>query len=366
MRQLFSIFLIPYCLSRSHCVVTTSAVQTQVFTCLRNWVAAEEIQPSDVASTPLFAYAFEALASEQLFDSAVDVICELIHETQEIDDNMSVIELIVARVISLKGELAKHKEDPDTIKGYARIFAEAGETYRMLILQHTEAFYPIVEAIGECSAHPDLDVVPVTFPFWTRLAQTINQKTSVPPPIVDAYRSLMQVIVQHLHYPPDSTPLVGQEADDFRSFRHTMGDTLKDCCIVLRTETCLLATHEVLVAALARGTSWQEVEAPLFALRSMGAELDVDDNVAVPKIMDTLPTLPDHPRVRYAALLIIARYTEWVDTHPTYVTFLLQYISAGFESKDPDVSGAAGQALRYLCRDCKQVRDAPYRLFSAC
>ncbi|KII93873.1 hypothetical protein PLICRDRAFT_99710 [Plicaturopsis crispa FD-325 SS-3] len=335
----------------------THDVQEQVFGCLRSWLVAGEVSTTDLAETPLFAYAFEALASDDLFDAAVDVICELIHETQEIDDNMPVIQLIVPRIIALKPNLATLKDDADKIKGYAKIFAEAGETYRMLLLQHTETFFPIVEAIGECSAYPDLDIVPITFPFWMRLAQNIGKKPSVSPLFVDAYKALMAVIIRHLHFPAESNALTGQEADDFRSFRHVMGDTLKDCCFVLGTDVCLLATYQMIATALSRSQeniSWQEIEAPLFALRSMGAELDPADNNGVPKIMDLIPSLPNHPRVRYAALLIISRYTAWINTHPEYIQYQLQYISSGFDDPDTEVCAAAGQALKYLCQDCKQ------------
>ncbi|KAJ7596941.1 armadillo-type protein [Mycena floridula] len=332
------------------------AVQNQVFHCLGSWLEANEIKVSELAESALFSYMFDALASDVLFDAAVDAICDLIRETQEIDDNMSVIQLIVPRLIALRPQLVKDSSDADKIKGYARIFSEAGETYRMLILQHTEVFFPLVEAIGECSAYPDLDIVPITFPFWMRLAQNLSRKSNVPELLVGAYRSLMTVIVRHLHFPPDTTPLIGQEAEDFRSFRHVMGDTLKDCCLVLRTDHCILATYELVTVALSRPgiVSWQEVEAPLFALRSMGAEVDLKDNNAVPKIMDLIPRLPEHPRVRYAALLIISRYSEWINLHPEYISFQLQYISAGFESPDSEVSAAAGQALKYLCQDCKR------------
>ena len=312
-----------------------------------------------LAETPLFAFTFEALASDDLFDAAVDVICELIHETQEIEDNMPVIELIVPRVTALKPLLHEQRDDPEKIKGYARIFAEAGETYRLLVLQHTETFFPIVEAIGECSAYSDLDIVPITFPFWMRLAQNIGKKPSVSPLFLDAYRTLMGVIVGHLHFPTDITAMTPQEADNFRSFRHVMGDTLKDCCFVLGTNSCLLATYSMITTALSRSPdalSWQEIEAPLFAMRSMGAEIDPNDDDAVPKIMDLIPSLPNHPRVRYAATLIIARYTEWINLHPDYIQYQLQYISASFEDSDTEVSGAAGNALKYLCQDCKQVR----------
>ncbi|KAF8898840.1 armadillo-type protein [Infundibulicybe gibba] len=335
----------------------THAVQTQIFNCLLSWLKAGEISTTDLAETVLFPYAFEALASDELFDIAVDVISELIHETQEVDENMGVIQLIVPRIIALKPQLLKYQDEPEKIKGYAHIFAEAGETYRVLLLQHPETFFPIVEAIGECSAYHDLDIVPITFPFWMRLAQNIGKKAAVSPLFLDAYRALMGVIIRHLHFPKDPNALTGQEADNFRSFRHVMGDTLKDCCFVLRTDTCLLAAYQMITTALSRGaeaTTWQEIEAPLFAMRSMGAEVDPNDDGAVPKIMDLIPLLPSHPRVRYAALLIVSRYSEWINLHPQYISFQLQYISAGFEDLDPEVCAAAGQALKYLCQDCKQ------------
>lgn len=338
----------------------TFAVRKQILECLRTWIIAGETDLKSFCESPLFDHTFEYLASEELFDSAVDVICELIHETQEIDDNMPVIERIVPRVIALMPKLEEHKDDPDKIRGFTRIFAEAGETYRLLIVRHIETFYPIVEAIGTCSAYPDLDIVPITFPFWMRLAQTIGKKHLVEPSLIKAYEALTNVIIRHLHFPPDITTMTGQEAESFRSFRHVMGDTLKDCCLVLGADACLLNAYNLVTAALSKGsavTPWQEIEAPLFAMRSMGAEVDPSDDSTVPKIMDLIPSLPTHPKVRYAALLIVSRYTEWTNRHPDYISFHLQYISQGFEDPDTEVNAAAGQALKHLCQDGKQVKS---------
>lgn len=312
---------------------------------------------TDVAESPIFEFCFQALASDLLFESATNAVCDLIHETQELDENMAVIERIVPKVIALKAALSAVEDDSERMRGYARIFSEAGETYRLLILQHTESFFPIVEAIGQCSAFHDLDIVPITFPFWMRLAQSIGKRASIPPPLRDAYKSLVTVMINHLHFPSDSASLTTQEVEDFRSFRHVMGDTLKDCCYVLGAEQCLMETLQLVQAALAQGpnTPWQKVEAPLFAMRSMGAEVNAKDEHTVPMIMQLIPTLPTHTRIRYAALLIISRYTEWINAHPDYIGPSLQYISAGFEDADQDVIGAAGQALKYLCQDCKRV-----------
>ena len=343
----------------------TMIVQAEIFRCLSSWLTAGEINASSLASTPLLGYAFEALVSDDLFDVAVNVVCDTIHETQEVDENREVIGTIVPRVIALEPLLATWAEDSDKIRGLARIFAEAGEAYRGLILHHPDDFFPLVKAIGRCSAHPDLDVVPITFPFWMRLAQSIGKKPSVSPLFNEAYQSLMSIIVQHLHFPVTPISQTSQEAENFRHFRHVMGDTLKDCCVVLGTDACLMTAYGLVTTALSRDLamlSWQEVEAPLFSMRSMGAEVDPDDENVVPKIMDLVPNLPSHPRIQYATLLLIARYTEWTNKHPEYLPQQLQYVSAGFDSPEEDVQMAAGQALKYLCQDCKMVRLASLQL----
>lgn len=340
-------------------------VQAEIFRCLSSWLSAGEIDVSSLASTPLLAYAFEALASDDLFDVAVDVICDTIHETQEVDDSQEVIGLIVPQVIALEPLLTTWTDDSDKIRGLARIFAEAGETYRGLILHHTETFFPLVKAIGHCSAHPDLDVVPITFPFWMRLAQSIGKKPSVSPLFNEAYQSLMSIIIRHLHFPTTAVSQSSQEAENFRHFRHVMGDTLKDCCVVLGTDVCLMTAYGLVTSALSRDPStlsWQEVEAPLFSMRSMGAEMDPDDEKVVPKIIDLIPNLPNHPRIQYATLLLIARYTEWTSKHPDHLPKQLQYVSAGFDSPEEDVQMAAGQALKYLCQDCKMVSLSSFQL----
>lgn len=338
----------------------TTTIQSQIFYCLRSWIISGEILAGDVANTPLLPFAFEALASEELFDAAVDVLCEIIHETQELDDNMKIIEMIVPRLITLKPMILASKDDPEKVKGLAKIFSEAGEVYRMLILQHPESFFPIVEAIGECAAYPDLDIVPVTFQFWMRLAGSIGKRPSVSPLFADAYRSLMVAMMKHLQYPEDPEKMPPQEAEDFRSFRHVIGDTLKDCCVVLGTESCLASVLETLAAAVAAGQAgesipWQNIEAPLFSLRSMGAELDPTDDRVIPKIMDLMPSLPNHPRIRYSAILVISRYAPWTSRHPSYIPFQLQFVSSGFEEADSEVSAAATQAMLYLCLDRKNV-----------
>ena len=336
----------------------TSQIQTGIFQCLRSWLKSGEVSAGQMADTPLFDLSFDALASVELFDVATDVVCDLINETQEVEENMDVIQRVVGRLHPLRQELSSADDDEDKVRGLCRIFVQAGESYHRIILRHHNEFFPIVEAIAECTAYHDLDIVQITFRFWYLLSGALSHAYGRPEAerFYPLYERLLEVIIRHLRFPDDPDALTGQERDDFRSFRHVMGDTLKDCCHVLGSRQCLLRSLHLIQTTISQSTpdtlKWQDVEAPLFSMRAMGAEADPRDEEVLPQIIHIIPTLPDHPKLRYAGLLVLSRYTEWIDIHPEQIPAQLSYISAGLEDAGSDVTAAAAQAMNFLCQDC--------------
>ncbi|KAJ8296639.1 hypothetical protein OF846_000989 [Rhodotorula toruloides] len=338
----------------------TAGLHNQCFATLGAWLRTGQIRAGSLAGTPILASAFSSLSNDQLFDNAVDVLVDIIHETQELQENIAIIQEIMPRLTALGANLANEdtREDEDKMRGYCRIFVEAGEWYEPLIVQHPDTFLPLVELIKQCAAYEGLDVVGITLNFWYRLSQGVHRAGPNPSmaPLLQVFADLVGIVIRHLHFPDDSTPLTGEERDTFRDFRHKIGDTLKDCCKVLGAGPCLQQAYDVIAQAVAAGDAvrWQDVEAPLFSMRSMGAMIDVHDNELVPKIMELLPKLPQHPRIRYAAILVIGRYTHWTQQHPDLIQFQLPYVSAGFDDTDPEVLAAASQTMKYLCKDCPE------------
>ena len=335
----------------------TPAIQETVFHCLRSWLKAGEVTANQLATTPLLALAFQALESDALFDVAVDVLCDLIHETQEIEENQSVIQMLLPRIEALRPALVQAGEDEDRVRGLCRIFVQAGETYHTLFVQHANELLPIVQAVLECASYHDLDIVQITFRFWYLLATHVHKAEAANDPAAipfrQVYEQLFAIIIRHLHFPNEE--LTGQERDDFRSFRHYMGDTLKDCCYVLGAEACLARSLQMIETALAEESPalrWQDIEAPLFSLRSRGAQVDLREDEVIPRIFAIVPRLPPHPRLRYAGLLVLSRYTEWVEQHPERIPEVLTFITTGFDRSDKDISAAAAQAMNFLCQDC--------------
>ncbi|KAM0745613.1 ARM repeat-containing protein [Meredithblackwellia eburnea MCA 4105] len=345
----------------------TVSLQNQCYACLGSWLRTGQAVATSVNGTPILNSLFTALSNDELFDAAVDCLVDLIHETQELEDNMSIIQSLVPLLAALRPHLLDPdtREDEDRMRGYCRILVEAGEWYDLLIVPHIETFLPIVEAIATCAAYDNLAVAGITLNFWYRLSRAVAKaRSSGAPavniqPLLDIFSSLVGTIIRHLHYPLDDATLTGQERDDFRNFRHTIGDTLKDCCTVLSANVCLKKALDIISENLAKAkttnvVNWQEVEAPLFSMRSMGAEVDPNDNEVIPFIMELLPHLPPHPRIRYAAILVIGRYTPWIQLHPDLIAFHLPYVVAGFEDTDKEVWAASAQTLKYLCKDCSE------------
>ncbi|KAI8889030.1 ARM repeat-containing protein [Backusella circina FSU 941] len=333
-------------------------IQESIFNCLTSWIRSGEVDIRVLSQSPLMQVAFEMLNSDALFDAAVDVVSEIIYETRDILESQALIEriypLFTAMLPKLRQAIAE--EDSDQVRGYCRLFIEAGEAYVSLIATHPEAFGTLLDGITECSAYKDLEIVPMTFKFWYELRnvlETDKYKQAIPAlsPYFDA---LVDIMIVHLHYQPDGSEMSAEERDDFREFRHEMGDTIKDCCRILTAKRCLAKPLSLLTQLLSKPeTTWQQIEAPIFSLRAMGSEVPKDENEVMPHIMEFLSKLPDHPKIRYAATLVISRYSFWTAEHPEFITYQLNFISAGFQNSE--VAAAGALALKNLCKDCNKL-----------
>ncbi|KAI8979289.1 armadillo-type protein [Mycotypha africana] len=332
-------------------------MQEKIFSCLCSWIRTGELDIKALSNTPLMNLSFQALESPELFDTAVEVVSEIIYETRDVIECRSIIEQIYPFFSNLLLKLPEliDEEDDDTVRGYCRIFVEAGESYINLIGAHPEMFSTLVEGILKCSAYKNLDIVPMTFKFWYELTNLLETETyrASTPQFLKYYDVLVDVMIEHLRYPDDLESMTAEERDDFRDFRHKMGDTLKDCCRILTPQRCLIKPMNLLTSLLNNPAStWQQIEAPIFSLRVMGSEVPKNEEEVMPHIMEFLSQLPDHPKIRYAATLVISRYSFWTELHPRYITYQLNFISAGFQNEE--VAAASALALKHLCKDCRE------------
>lgn len=331
-------------------------LQQRVFRCFLSWLKSNDITIEHLVQQPLVSISFQALRSEELFDNAVDLICEIVRGCDDFNRAKPIIDQLLHHFSQCQDLVESSFEDEyeDRQKNVCRIFVEAAEMF-LPMLEHEDVpgYRIIINLLLRCTAFPDLDVVPLTFDLWYSLAQMVQrpEKAALKAAYLDVFRQLLQTIVKHLRYPDDLDAMTAKDRDDFREFRHVMGDVLKDCCQIIGEEetlsTCLMKMQTLLSSS---STKWQDVEATLFALRAVGAEVSSTENVVMPQIMQILSQLPNHPKIRYAATLVIGRYSDWTREHPNYIQFQLQYISDGFNI--PEVTAAAAMSLKFLCESC--------------
>ena len=336
--------------------------------CLASWLT--EIEVSKIVNTPLPHLAFEYLFSNELFEAVVDFIVAMFRETRDVYDNTASIKYLYDELSAVGPKLgALDNSDPDVVRGITRIYVEAGEAWVVLITHEPEKCEFIVRTVAQCTKYnEDLDVTKITFNFWYELTQliTVDKHRRAKELFTPVYSGLVDTMIGHLHYPEgsDRTDIFKGDRvaeDKFRDFRHEMGDVLKDCCRVVGGSACLskayFLVHQKLQEAQQYGVPvrWQEVEAPLFSMRMMAREVDTEESEVVPEVMKLLVSLPEHDKIRYAATLVLGRYTEWTVKHPEYLEFQLNYISSGFDNSSKDVISAAAQALKHFCQDCKKV-----------
>ncbi|KAI5816867.1 armadillo-type protein [Pyronema omphalodes] len=358
-----------------------------LISCLNSWL--REIPCKDVVNTELLQSLFTALSGDDAFDEAVDCLCTMFRETREVDACSDVIEKLYPGLIALRPRITKAvaDEDTDAFKGLTRLFAEAGEAWVLLAVKYPNAikgdephrkefkhgYRELVDVIEECAKMDEgRDVISLTFNFWYDLKNYL---------VLDTYQSarevyqvtferLVDIMINHLQYPEGNKDDLfegdREQEEKFREFRHAMGDVLKDCCEVIGATTCLKKAYSQIEIWMKNYISqtpetqlkfqnWQGLEAPLFSLRAMGRMVPSDEETVLPQIMQMLVKLPEHEKVRFAATLVLGRYTEWTAKHPQYLEPQVEYVSNGFQHGSKDIAQAAAMAMKFFCQDCSKL-----------
>ncbi|RDW92098.1 hypothetical protein BP5796_01492 [Coleophoma crateriformis] len=350
-----------------------AATNPQLLEVVTSWL--REVPVGDIVNSPLLDIIFKALDSDRSFDAATDCLCAIFRETRDVDEYLAAIQILLPRLLALQPRIAQvaGEEDAEAYKGLTRVFAEAGEAWVVLMAREPITFRPLVEAILECAARDvEKDAIALTFTFWYELKLYLILERYIQARIqyVDIYSKLVEVMLKQLEYPsPEdggSDLFEGnrEEEDKFREFRHHMGDVLKDCCEIMGVTECLTKVFERInlwmgtygsQATADNVPHWQQLEAPLFSMRAMGRMVDKDEDIILPQIMPLIVQIPNHEKLRFAAIMVLGRYTEWTSNHPEFLEPQFTYIVSSFETDSKELIRAAAMSLKFFCTDCKHL-----------
>ncbi|SCU88752.1 LANO_0D02982g1_1 [Lachancea nothofagi CBS 11611] len=348
-------------------VITVS----QLLNCVNSW--AYEVPIDQLLSiNNLMSLIFHVLNQAkdddtEAFDVAVECLCTILKETRDVA-NETVITAIYEQLMSLQASIlpvdriTDFEDYTEIMDGLTRLFVEAGEAWCVFIAKNPQIFKPLVSVLLLLTCkNTDLDVAKYTFPFWFNLKQmlVLPRFKAQRAAYQDTFTELIDGMIAHLHYPEESFSNK-EEQDKFKEFRYDMGGVLKDCTAVIGSEKALRRPYEKIVNALNNPNplaQWQQLEAPLFSLRTMAQEISKNENTILPQLFQILCNLPEHPKVRYATTLVLGRYTEWTSKHPDFLELELNYIFNGFQhaNGDVDILTASSHALMYFCQDCSTL-----------
>lgn len=351
-----------------------SAPSTVVLDCLNSWI--KECPVESICQVDLFVQLiFDSITHEATFEKAVDCLVSILRETRDIS-NFSLIDALYGQILKIHEFYSAHPDrldDSEVVEGLTKLYVEAGELWHVLIAKNATHFKPLVQILLNCCKYDeDLDVVKYTFYFWYELKQmiTLPKFEAARNDFQDIYLKLVEVIIKHLAYPvgENESDLFGgdkEQEDKFKDFRYEMGEVLKDCCAVVGAQKALnIPFHQLQTLMSQQNTPWQPLEACLFSMRVMAKEVSVREKTILPSIMQMLVQLPEHPKLRYAATLVLGRYSEWTQKNPEFLEPQLNYITRGFQgdlvnklspSDKEDVYSPTCHALMYFCQDCSEA-----------
>lgn len=341
--------------------------------CITSWL--REIPTDRIVDSPLMGVIIKALDNDDSLEAAVDCICTLCGDTKDVNESLPTIHKLYSHLKALRPKIAEtaEAEDLEAFKFITRMFSEAGEAWAVLFARMPDEFMELVDAVLECCARDwERDAVSQTFIFWYELKQyiTLDRYEDARTKFLPNFSKLVDIMVKHLEFPsPDEgeTDMFSgdrEQEEKFRQFRHQMGDVLKDCCVVLGAKACLEKVYQLIQQWVGKYASqssnehvphWQELEAPLFGLRAMGRMVDPGESTILNELIPLIVQIPDQEKVRFQAIMALARYTEWTALHPETLEAQLKYVISGFNHPSQEVVQASALAFKFLGTDCQKL-----------
>ncbi|RXH76086.1 hypothetical protein DVH24_001665 [Malus domestica] len=316
-------------------------LKEQVLEAFASWLRLKHGIPGSVlASHPLVLTALSSLNSELLSEAAVNVISELIHYTAAgssggVSVQMPLIQVLVPQVMNLKGQLRDSSKDEEDVKAITRLFSDMGDSYVELIATGSDESMLIVHALLEVASHPEYYIASMTFNFWHSLQ-----------------------VSSRIQYPQDYQDLSYEDLKEFKQTRYAVADVLMDAASVLGGDATLRILYMKLDEAAAcchnEQSEWHPAEAALFGIRAISTYVSTVEAEVMPKVMDRLLKLPQHPQLLQTVCLTIGAYSKWLDVAsggPSILPSVLHILMSGMGISDS--AAAAAVAFRQICDDCR-------------
>ncbi|XP_039172284.1 transportin MOS14 isoform X2 [Eucalyptus grandis] len=355
----------------------------KILRCLLSWVRAgcfSEIPQGSLSAHPLLNVVFNSLQVSSSFDSAIEVLTELITRHEGLPP------VLLSRIHFLKEMLllpALTNGDEKVIGGLARLLSEIGQAAPALIAEASTEALALAEALLSCVKFPseDWEIADSTLQFWSTLASFMlgldvdiaNIRKHFEDVFISIFSALLDALlfraqVDESTFNDDSG--VVDLPDGLAQFRMNLVELLVDICQLLGSAAFMQKIFCGGWMPVNAPPPWKEVEAKLFALNVVSEVVHQEDQSpdfsAIMQLVIALSARPSADLKGFSCLVyraladIIGSYSKWLSAFQSNARPLLLFLATGI-SELPS-SNSCASALRKFCEDASAVIYEPSNL----
>nr|CCA23960.1 conserved hypothetical protein [Albugo laibachii Nc14] len=348
-------------------------VQTCVINALKSWIRYSQLDSSILAQNPLIQALLPSfLPQEHLFIVSLDAVGEMVYRYHDMHHDLSFLAWILPQILSLQPLFhdAMKEQDVDKALDIARLFTETADCLVALLLCVEEMQQcAILNLLLDCMEYAETEIVEFMIPFWIEFLEAMHSTdANVKQTLVSKYTSILlrltNLCMVNLQFQEDFTRLPYDKQQDFKQYRHDLGDIMRDTTKLAGVnavlEHCMKGLDIFTLPASQR--KWEAIESRLFCIRSIARHVEASPealaNPLLPFLFDQFGNIADHPAIRYTACLTISRYASWLCKRPNALTPHIQFLTQSIYNsaqdasyKEWEVTSAAATAIRSIASD---------------
>lgn len=398
-----------------------SKLVSKVYRCLGSWLPMMDAEHMNLIE-PILNSIFNSLrdpnASEFIHDASADTVCGVALICENYEKFQHLTHYLLGQIVSLDVMLHHSiaNEDLDKSVNYSRIFTEMAESIVDTIIskygeeksQECDLAMKLVDLVIDCVAHYDYEVAEITFHFWYRLSEVVTKKKNEH--LLLLFHSfghrLLRGITKHCQPESDQEGILSTDTDIY-DFRLRVRDLVKEFVYIIgainyvHTNKILPTIQSQLTNLILSNSNsgWEEIEAELYVISSLAAELSADSDLTSTVINIIMSTAyrsssasqassvqgdssqmtqlknvqPLHPQIMATSCSILGELAEWLNSNPQFLDSVLNYLltiitnSKEWESKaepnlraasssddceKPTLSSTAASALQPIIQSC--------------
>ncbi|KAJ1506812.1 Nuclear import receptor, partial [Coelomomyces lativittatus] len=317
-------------------------------------------------NSPILQLAFDVIKIPDLFDTCVCILSDIFELANhaianQTSEGMKLVQFTVPMLLQTANHfLPLVEEDEDMAKSLMKLFSSACTTFLPLILIQPAEFSDLLYVMLRVTRLSFLDSIPICLNFWFSFTEALLEPEDTQlEGCIAIVVSLVDTLLLHLRYPEEWNEWNAKEKDDFREFRHHVGDLLKNCVYTIGQTSIL---EKMLTYLRQASTNWRDLEKLLFGLRTMAAVMDPTESNVFPHIMDLVCAFPYPDEVHdeldvvkpsenalaYPILLFFGSYSRWTSFHAAYLPIQMQWIGRYIKT----CPTAASKTFRHIAEDC--------------